>query len=663
MFDYLFSPVKIGSLELKNRIIMPSIHHCYSPDGFVNDRLVRYYADRAKGGAAMITLGACAVSQTGKLDGMVCLTDDGFIPSFRRLTDAIHEAGAKAAVQIFHGGRYCSSKVIGTQTVSASSVFSRLTNEEPHALTIPEIAVIVEQFGDAARRAKDAGFDAVEVIGSAGYLISQFLSPITNLRSDEYGGSLENRFRFLLEIIGDIKSKTGDALPIIVRIAGDEYVEGGNTNKEAIELSKALEAAGVDAINVTGGWHMAFLPQVTGDVPRGTYIYLAAGVKAHVKIPVIGSNRVNDPALANELIAAGVIDAINMGRPLIADPELPIKAFEGRVDEIRKCIACDQGCLDHIFIGEEVACAINGFCGREAIADKPADTPRKVLVVGGGVAGMEAAIVAARRGHDVTLWEESGRLGGQLHYASKPVGKAEFAGLMEQQQVMLGKYGVKVELNKKADANGIAAFGADRVILAVGAKPITPPFDTEMGANVMQANDVLEGTSVPGKRVVIIGGGAVGCETVEIIAERAMPSAEAIKFLLQHGVAIDEIKTMLDRNPRDITVVEMFKGVGRDIGKTSRWSVIKNMKRLGVKILDEAKVTAIRKTGVVCQKGDETIELPADSVILAFGSRPDTTLQAALESLGVKPHIIGDALKPRKISDAIYEATDAALSL
>ena len=274
---------------------------------------------------------------------------------------------------------------------------------------------------------------------------------------------------------------------------------------------------------------------MTGDVPRGAYIYLAANIKANVNIPVIGSNRINDPALANELIAAGAIDLINMGRPLVADPELPIKAMEGRTDEIRKCIACDQGCLDRIFTEQDVMCVINGFCGREELLDKSAGKPKRVLVIGGGVAGMEAAIIAAKRGHDVVLWEESGRLGGQLHYASKTVGKVEFAGLMQQQQVMLKKYGVKVRLNKKADADEIAAFGADDVILAVGAKPVTPPFNTEADADVMQANDVLEGTCVPGRRVVIIGGGAVGCETAELIAERAMPSADTIKFLLQHG--------------------------------------------------------------------------------------------------------------------------------
>ncbi|MBE9547170.1 MAG: NADH:flavin oxidoreductase, partial [Proteobacteria bacterium] len=384
--EALFTPIDIGNLKLKNRIVMPAMHLNYTPDGEVTDKLIAFYEERAKGGAALIIVGGCAVDEYGGYLNMIGISDDRFIPGLKRLTDVVHRHGALIASQLFHGGRYIHSSFIGRSPVAPSPIASGLTREEPREMTIEDIKYTTDSFARAAERAKEAGFDAVEIIGSAGYLITQFLSPITNKRTDEYGGSFENRMRFGLEVAGAVRNAVGKDFTVLIRLGGNDFMPGGNTNREIRLFAAELEKCGIDAFDITGGWHESRVPQITMGVPRGGYTYLARGVKKVVSKPVISCNRINDPFLADKIIREGSADMAGFARGLIADPEMPNKARNGRLNEITPCIGCNQGCLDNVFVMKPIECMVNPRAGRELDAPpiSKTETPKKVMVIGGG---------------------------------------------------------------------------------------------------------------------------------------------------------------------------------------------------------------------------------------------------------------------------------------
>ncbi|MCL6478419.1 MAG: FAD-dependent oxidoreductase [Peptococcaceae bacterium] len=653
----LFKPITIGSLEIKNRISMPAIHHSYTPEGFVNDRLVKYYETRARGGAGLIIVGGCSIDQLGSGPKMIGLHDDRYIEGLQRLTAAVKGAGAKIAAQLYQAGRYAHSLLTGQQPIAPSPVASRLTREVPREMTPEDIRAVIESFADAALRARKAGFDAVEIIASAGYLISQFLSPLTNQRTDRYGGSWENRCRFGIEVIKRVKEKAGRDFPVLVRLAGNDFMPGGNTNREAAMFAVELEKAGADCFDVTGGWHETRVPQITGDLPRGGFAYLAWGVKSAVGVPVIASNRINDPRVAEEILRNGQADMVNIGRPLIADPEFPNKAAAGDLRSIRRCLACNQGCFDMVFTMGEVHCIINPQAGREyEITVEPAAQPRKVLVIGGGAAGMEAARTAASRGHDVTLWEKGPRLGGQIYYAAKPTGKQEFLNLVDYYEHQLQACGVKVLLNREATAGNVAGENADVIILATGARPSEAPFPVTAGGRMVSALDVLAGNAALGRNVVVVGGGAVGCETAITIAGTGTLSAENLKFLMENEAeSYETLIRLLNRGTKNVTVVELLKGIGRDIGVTTRWVIMKEIKRLGINVIDQARVKEVNDRGVVIEREGRESLVPADTVVLAVGARPENELAGRLQGKAAELHVIGDAASPRKLADAIRE--------
>jgi 2,4-dienoyl-CoA reductase (NADPH2) len=666
-FRHLFNPISIGKMQLQNRIAMPSINHGYSEDGQVNDRLVAYYAARAKGGAGLITLGGCAVHPLGRSFRIICIYDDTFNAGLKKLTEAVHEYDSKIVAQLYHAGGYAKSREIGAQAVAPSALPNKYTHETPKEMTAEDIEIARNSFIDAAKRAKQVGFDGVEIIGSAGYLIAEFLSPYTNHRTDEYGGAWENRSRFLVEVISGIHDKVGADFPVIVRLSGNDFVKDGNTNANAVRLAKVLEDNGADAINVTGGWHESKIPQTTGELPTGGYTYLAANIKKAVHIPVIASNRINDPVEAERIIAFGFADMVNMGRALLADPDLPNKAQAGSVKEIRRCIACGQGCYDRRFSGQDVCCMINYTTGREnELVKQPAPSPKRVLVIGGGVAGMEFAINAAERGHKITLWEKSNRLGGQLNYAAKPIGKHDFKYLLEYQTYMLEKHAVNVVLAKEATVDEVLAFQPDAVVVAMGSEPIKAPFAVESdGGNIVQANDVLAGEYIPGQNVVVVGGGAVGCETAIFLADQGTLSAEQTKFLMLHKAESDEvIHALLEQGTRKVTIVEMFKEVGKDIGVSTRWGVKKHITQLGIHCLTETKVIAVTDQGVRVQLPSGEIEtMEADTIVLAIGSRPRDTLSKELTGKIKEVYVIGDAVTPGKIFSCITDAVELGLRI
>jgi 2,4-dienoyl-CoA reductase (NADPH2) len=657
-FPYLFSPIKINGMELKNRIVMTAMHLGYTPEGTVTDRLVDFYTARARGGVGLIIVGGCPIDAYGGMASMLGIHDDRFIPGLKTLTEAVRAEGAKIAAQLYQAGRYTHSSMIGgKKPFSASAVRSKLTGEIPRALELDEIPSVQDSFAQATHRAQSAGFDAVEILGSAGYLISQFLSPLTNKREDHYGGTLENRMRFGLEVVEKVREAVGSEYPIIMRLAGNDFMEGGNTNKEAAIFASELEKAGVDLFNVTGGWHETRVPQLTMFVPRKGFVYLAQGIKSAVSVPVLSSNRINDPHLGEEILREGHADMVTMARGLLADPKLPKKASEGRTDQIYRCVACNQGCFDNIFQNRPATCLVNPRAGMEGeIRITPADQVKKVLVIGGGPAGMKAACTAAERGHQVTLAEKTDRLGGQLLLNAHIPGRGEMVTAAVDLEHNLRALCVDLLLNKAVDSRFLEKMKPDVVIVATGARPYLPDIPGIEDPKVVMAWHVLSGKARVGKNVVIVGGNAVGLETALHIANQGTLSPEVLHFLVANRAeSWETLEKLVSEGNKRVTVVEMMKRPGQDIGSSTRWTVMMELRRLRVTILTGARATEIRSEGVVIEKDQGRDLLPADSVVIAAGAKPENSLVPKIEDRVPAIHIIGDAREPRNALAAIKE--------
>jgi 2,4-dienoyl-CoA reductase (NADPH2) len=661
----LFTPSAIGRMEVKNRIVMPAVHLNYSPDGAVNKKILDYFVERARGAAGLIIVGGCAIDEIGPAPMMIRVNHPRYLEGLRTLTSEVKAEGVKIAAQLYQAGRYTHSAFTGQQAVAPSAVPSRLTRETPHALTLAEIREMVSVYAQAAALVKEAGFDAVEVLASAGYLISQFLSPLTNLRTDEYGGDLENRMRFGLEVVAAIRKEIGPDFPLLVRVAGNDFMPGSNTNVEACIFCRRLEQEGVDAVNVTGGWHETLVPQTTMAVPPGAFVYLARNIKQEVNIPVIACNRINDVLLADKIIADGSADFVGMARGLIADPELPLKAKAGRLRSIRKCIGCNQGCLDSVFSLKPVTCLVNPRVGREGETEiKDASISKKILVIGGGPAGMEAARVAALRGHSVTLWEQQHRLGGQLHLAAAPPGRADFHHLASYLSAQLEELGVEVMLNRHATSEDVPVESFDAVIIATGATCITPDIPGVELKHVVSAWDVLAGNVTAGEKVVVVGGGAVGVETALYLAQQESIDAASLHFLLlQQAEKPETLARLAAKGKKSVTLVEMEGSIGRDIGITTRWTLLADLKRSQVECLAGTAVSEITPQAVIAGCGQEEKRLPADTVVLAVGSAPLNRLFAELKDRGIDVFLLGDAAAPKKAMDAMHAAFDLAMKL
>jgi 2,4-dienoyl-CoA reductase (NADPH2) len=657
-FPYLFAPIKINTMELKNRIVMTAMHLGYTPEGQVTDRLIDFYSLRAKGGVGLIIVGGCPIDEFGGMSSMICIHDDGYIPGLKQLTDAVKKGGAKIAAQLYQAGRYTHSATIGgRKPFSSSAVRSKFTGETPRALELDEIPGVQDKFAEAAVRAKQSGFDAVEILGSAGYLISQFLSPITNLRADKYGGSLENRMRFGLEVVEKVREAVCPDFPILMRVAGNDFMEGGNTNKESRLFASEAEKVGVDLFNVTGGWHETRIPQLTMCVPRQAYVYLAQGIKSAVSVPVLASNRINDPYIGEEVLRNGQADLVTIARGLLADPDLPKKAKNGKSDLIYHCIACNQGCFDSIFRMQPATCLVNPRAGKEGeLKSMPASEPKKILAVGGGPAGMKAACTAAERGHKVTLVEKSDVLGGQLLLNERIPGREEIVTATKDLLNNLKALDVEILLDKEADIPFIKEMSPDAVVVAAGANPILPDIPGIDGKNVIQAWDVLAGRFGVREKVVIIGGNAVGLETALYLANQGTLSPDILYFLMtSRAESVETLTKLLDKGNKEVTVVEMTKKVGKDIGLTTRWTVMGELRRLGVNIMTGTKAVGIKSDGLEVEREDGSDFLPADSIVIAAGSRSENSLASEIESLVSEVYTIGDAKEPRNALDAIRE--------
>ncbi len=629
-FPLLFSPIAIKRLVLKNRVVMPPMCTSFATiGGAVTDRLIGYYSARARGGAGLINVEFTYVHPAGKVfEHMLGIYEDRLVPGLRRLTDSVRREGAKIFIQISHAGRRAHSDVIGCWPVAPSPI-PRLNGETPRELSLPEVEELIQAFIQAARRAKEAGFDGVMIHMAHGYLIHQFLSPLSNRRTDLYGGNLKGRSKFALEILKGIRQEVGNEYPITCRLCGDEFVKGGMDLKEAIEISRLLEGQGVDAIEVSAGTHET--PQVMSappHFPMGFLSHLSEGIKKQVSIPVGVVGRIHEPELAESILREGKADLIDVGRALIADPEWPNKAYEGRVEEICPCTSCNQGCNDRMYYQQDISCTVNPGAGREiTFPITPARKRKKVLILGGGPAGLEAARIAAMRGHRVSLCENERELGGQLRIASVPPAKEDFDKLKRFFLKEVERLGIRV-IHGKVDKKAIAKLSPDFIVVAVGGKPVEFEGRPFKNGKVVSAWEVLSRQKQAGKKVVIIGGGQVGLETAD--------------FLLEAG--------------REIIILEMLKKPGGDMSPRARKMVLERLVQNGVEILTEAKAMLVKEGGVVFNRAGLVNRIEGvDSVIVAVGTAPQEVGIPGLEKMGAPVRWIGDCKAPRKAFDAIHE--------
>lgn len=641
MFDNIFSKGKIGTLEIKNRLIMPAMKSdMTSSDRKVTDRVIDYYVARAKGGFGLLISEYCLVDPEGAaIPHQMSVYSDVFLPGLTKLASAVHEAGAKMFLQLHHAGRETTpGSTGGTQPVAPSAIPSPIFCCMPRELTVDEIKAIVVHFGDAAERAKKAGFDGVELQMGHGYLVGQFLSPAVNKRVDEYGGNLEGRMKFGLEILKTVKERCGSDFPVSIRISGDEHVPGGININESCVFARACEALGADAIHVSTG-AMASLEYLAAptNVSNGFNLENAAIVKRAVKIPVIAVGRVTEAALADRTVGDGIADFVSMGRASIADPELPNKAKEGRVDEICPCVGCLTRCWGTPGVTGDghVSCMMNPFAGNEDVLKiESTSEPQNIVIVGAGPAGLETAWIAAARGHKVTVLEKEAVCGGQLLVASIAPGKNEFGRAVKYHITMCKKYGVDLRMNTEATAEMICGMSPDKVILATGA--VASKLKVDAGdIPVVGAFDVLKGNVLLGGKVMIVGAGMVGLEVAEYAAAQG----------------------------RKATVVEMQAEVGNGVTGAHLHFILKNLEASKVEICTETKIDSASTDGIICDTPEgKRVFRGYDMIVTAVGTKAYNPLEEALKEK-IDCVVIGDAVKPSRAYAAIETGARLALEL
>lgn len=666
MYKNLFSPITINKLEIKNRIAYPALGILYSYDRKLNDRYYNYFSEKARGGAGIVTVGPVGVDFIGSGFLILSMAEDEAIADFKKLTNLIRDNGASPWIQLFHAGAYSHPILIDEKTpIAPSPIFSKYSKTTPREMTIEDIQKVQKAFEKAALRAMEAGFDGVEILGSGGYLITQFVSPLRNTRDDDYGGNFENRTRFPRELIEGVRKALGDDYPLTIRMAGNDFVPGSNTDAQTPEIARVYEKAGVDAINVTGGWHETRVPQLPMELPRSAFAYLAYNIKKAVSIPVMASNRIADPESAEKIIKDGFADMVNLGRVLIADSNWPKKALEGRTDEIRPCVACSQGCTDQVFSGQPVFCVGNpraGFEGERNI--NKTDSPKNVMVIGAGIAGLETAVTASIAGHRVKIYERADDIGGQIWLAGAPPHKQELLEFVRYYRAMIKKHDIPIHLNKEVDKAFILQENPDHLVIAEGAKALAPPIKGADNSSVLSAWDVLADNTRLGRSVALIGGGAVGLETAMFVADKGTINPDTLHFLLTYEAqSVERLKELMFQGSTKVTVFEMLPKAGSDVGKSTRWVLFDNLKRYGVKIITGAKVTSIDQGTVTFKKNENEHKMDFDQVILASGSQSVQTISNEVASLKITFSIVGDCIRPGKINDAIHGGFLAAMEI
>jgi 2,4-dienoyl-CoA reductase (NADPH2) len=624
----LFSPIQIGNVTVKNRIIMPAMILNYPFEQYtIGDDWTRFYHQRAVGGVGLIIAGACHVDAAGRMDPHQLGADrDEWLSSLEKIAHSIKSGGAVPALQLNHAGRYSKQKITGLEPVAPSAIPSRYTKEVPRELTEKETEAIIQAFAQAALRAKRAGFEAVELLGATGYLISQFLSPLTNQRKDRFGGSEEGRRTFAREVIAAVKAEVGGDFPLIFRQSSTDNIPGGMDADAQRRLSVALEEWGAHLLNVTAGWHDAPVHQIGPSVEHGAYIPLASRIRDAVGIPVACAMRITDPVLARQAIDEGQLDMVTMARALIADPQWPNKARSGDDAAIRKCICCCN-CFDQAFAKKQIECSINPALGGETFSTT--QTVRRMLVVGGGPAGMEAARMLARRGHRVTLVEKTDRMGGRLVIGSKPPHKLEVTNLIRYHEHELQTLGIPVV--NRVDLDTLTEQ-FDGVILATGATEKKIAIEGMDQVPVSLSTQVLDDQAVLKDPVIIVGAGLVGCETAEYLQTKNF----------------------------SVSIVELQPKPLPDMGASLRWPLLQRLKKAGIDIFTDSIIQKIDGGMAVIESDGKTMEQPIGSLVLSVGFAVEDEIRGIVEKSGLPFCVIGDHKSPRRIKDAIREGHQAA---
>src|SRR3990167_9067918 len=670
-YPHLLQPLDLGFTTLRNRVLMGSMHVGLeeAKDGF--ERMAAFYAERARGGVALMVTGGIAPNDDGRpYPGGARMASEEEAEKHKVVTDAVHAAGGKIAMQILHFGRYAYHPGL----VAPSAIKAPISPMPPRALTTEEVERTINDYAHSAAMAQKAGYDGVEIMGSEGYLINEFIAARTNQRSDEWGGSYANRMRFPVEIVRRVRERVGANFIIIYRLSMLDLVEGGSNFDEVVQLAQAVEAAGATIINTGIGWHEARIPTIATSVPRGAFAWVTQKMKGKVKIPLITTNRINTPDVGEKILAEGCADMVSMARPLLADPEFVNKAAAGKADEINTCIGCNQACLDHTFSGKITSCLVNPRACHETILKiEPVTAKKRIAVVGAGPAGLAAATTAARRGHEVTLFEAGDDVGGQFNIAKQIPGKEEFYETLRYFRNEIKLSGVKAQFNTRVGVEELVQGGFDEILLATGVTPRTPPIEGVDHPKVLSYLDVLRDKKPVGKNVAVIGAGGIGFDVSEYLThEGESPALNLAKFNAEWGIDSEYkyrggIKPAhLDKAPRQIYLLQRKTSkVGDGLGKTTGWIHRTSLKNRNVEMIAGATYNKIDDAGLHISVGGKDVLLPVDNVVLCAGQEPFRALQAGLEAAGQKVTLIGgaDVAAELDAKRAIKQGTEVAAAL
>jgi 2,4-dienoyl-CoA reductase (NADPH2) len=650
LYPHLFEPLDLGFTTLRNRTLMGSMHTGLeeTKNGF--EKMAAFFGERAAGGVGLIVTGGVAPNWEGWVKPFAArMTNQNHVKKHRIVTDAVHKEGGKIAMQILHTGRYAYHPL----SIAPSAIKSPITPFKPRAMTGWDIKRTIKDYADCAKLAQDAGYDGVEIMGSEGYLINQFIVKHTNRRTDEWGGSYENRIKFPIEVVKNVRKAVGPNFIIIYRLSMIDLIVDGSNWEEVVQLAKAIEAAGATIINTGIGWHEARIPTIATQVPRAAFSWVTKKLRASVNIPVCTSNRINMPETAEQVLAEGHADMVSMARPFLADAELVKKAYEGRRDEINTCIACNQACLDHTFSNILSSCLVNPrACHETELNYRPAVIKKKLAVVGAGPAGMAFASIAAERGHDVTLYDAAQEIGGQFNMAKRIPGKEEFHETIRYFEKQIELNGVKLQLNTRVSAENLKDY--NEVILATGIQPRDISIPGADHPKVVSYIDILKGYKEAGKRVAVIGAGGIGFDVSEFLStEDPTHQPDVAEWLREWGIdpnnevrgGIDGVQPQIPVSPREIVMFQRTKGkVGAKLGKTTGWIHRTNLKKKKVRMIDGVEYLKVDEEGLHYRDKDQQIKCyPCDTVVVCAGQVPLKTLEQPLKEMGKHVHLIGGA--------------------
>ena len=665
-YPHLLAPLDLGFTTLRNRVLMGSMHTGLEDIGNAHERLAAFYGARAKGGVALIVTGGFAPNQDSiVMRGASILDNEAEAEKHRVITKAVHEHGGKICVQVLHTGRYAYTK----QPVAPSPIKAPINPATPREMTEDDIAQTIADFAQCAAMARHAGYDGVEIMGSEGYLINEFIAPRTNHRTDRWGGSFENRIRFGLEVVRAVRERVGREFIVIFRVSMLDLVDDGSTWDEVVALAKALEKAGVDIINTGIGWHEARIPTIMTAVPRAAFTEVTRRLMGQVKIPLITSNRINDPQVAEDIIARGDADMVSMARPFLADADFVAKAAAGRADAINTCIACNQACLDHIFSMQVASCLVNPFaCHELDVTVERAAASKRVAVVGAGPAGLAAATLLAERGHRVTLFDEASEIGGQFNYAKRIPGKEEFGETLRYFGTRLKDLQVEVRLGRRVAAGELTGF--DHVVVATGVVPRTPPIPGIDHPKVVGYVDAITGRKPVGRKVALIGAGGIGFDVAELLTH-ADAGGHLATYRKEWGIDVAYtanrgglVEPEMPAPPREVWLLQRKPTkLGEGLAKTTGWARRLLLQKRGVHMLGGCQYQRIDDAGLHVRIGEDERVLDVDTVVICAGQEPRRELVAGLEAAGKPYTLIGgaDVAAELDAKRAIFQAAEFAV--